>query len=261
MKFYHFLIASLGLSLGSCTLAEPEEVTGDPDSMQLAQVRCFGLKVIDIDRDAQGRITTINLTNEERFELDYVGTSTTPATIVITSWEEEYDDDDRATLIVDEETTWTNIVVKNGCIRSYDYSSTYRYDKPDNGTCHFVYNEKNQLVKETDTDGTVYDYVWKDDCLMRVVENGRDDTVFEYSEVENTTGQWDPMFAFKPMLNITGLFGRAPKMFAKRVRESGDDVQTAYSLLPNGLINHLKMGEVDDEESITTVYNFVYEKK
>lgn len=262
MKVSHLLIAALGLSLGSCSLAEPEEANGNPDSMQLSEIRCFGLKFLDIDRDVQGRITTITFTNEERFVLDYVGSSTTPSTIVITSWEESYDDNDHSTLVIDEESTWTNIRTNAaGCIVSYDYSTTYKYTGHDNGSCNLTYNSKNQLIREVDTDGTVYDYVWDNDCMMRIIEDGETDVAFEYSDVENVNRQWDPLLSFKPMLNVTGLFGVAPKMFAKKTQDREITVQTAYSLLPNGLINHLKTVEVDKDESITTVLNFVYEKK
>lgn len=262
MKIHHLLLATLGLGFAGCTLAEPEEANGSPASMQLSEVRCFGLKIIDIDRDAQGRVTTLSLTNEERIKLDYVGSSTTPATVAITWWDEIYDDDDRSTLVVDEETTWTNIRTNSaGSIISYDYYSTSRNQRPETGKCVLTYNAKNQLTKEIDSDGTVYDYIWKNDCLIRIVEDGVDDTVFEYSAVENTNGQWDPIFEFKPLLNITGLFGSAPKMFAKKTQDRSTAVQTAYSLLPNGLINHLKVVEVDKDESVTSVFNFVYEKK
>ncbi len=257
------LLAALGLTLGSCTLSEPDQEASAPESLQLSSVRCFGFKMMDVDYDAQGRITQISATNEEKIELTYVGTSKVPSTIIISEYDLDYDDDDRATSLLSEQTTFTNIRANNaGCITYYDYAEKdLRNRQTATGHVTLNYNDKNQLVSEVDEAGDVTSYTWTDNCLTRIDEGDGEYINFEYSTVDNTSGQWDPMLSFKPMINITGLFGVAPKKFVKKSVDHDEAVMIAYNLLPNGMINHAKYVEVDSEESITSVLNFVYSKK
>lgn len=276
------------LSLASCTISEPETSDGDASALRLKAVRQSGINIISFNYDTQNRVTKIKWADDMTYELTYEGSSRVPVKVVTTEYDYEYVNG-KDVRVVSEIDTWTNIQSNSlGFIASVDvneilYDYSVRWDDYGNETLETVsegednwrnelkYDSDGHLIQEINhnSDGTVdyHDYTWQNNLLIYATDNDphyEESISYEYSDVENIQGQWDPNNQAYGPLAVTGLVGKAPSHFVKTENyyyqgHLESSAQYSYSLLPNGLINAGKYYD-SEEEGIEVVLNFVYEK-
>lgn len=282
------LVAVASLSLASCTISEPETSAGDASNMRLKAVKWGGMNMMSFKYDAQNRVTKIVYSDDITYELTYEGSNRIPVKVVTTEYGYEYVNG-KDVRVVDEIDTWTNIKANSfGCIASVEvheitnsYSVKSDYDgnetlvkdstEEDDWWNELKYDSAGHLIQEINhnSDGSrdINDYTWKNNLLTYSTDNDPDweeSISYEYSEVENIQGQWDPNNRTFGPLAITGLVGKAPSHFIKTEKyyyqgRLESNVQYSYSLLSNGLINAGKYYDSEEGE-MEMVLNFVYEK-
>lgn len=284
------LIATIALQ--SCTVSEPDTPSGDASSLLLKQVTCFGIAVMDFDYDNQNRITRIEFGNESSYELTYESGSTRVPSKIISSEYEDFEVNDKPESAITERNIYTNIRANSaGMITSATVNTTYwdydivyadddmskevlkvtrEYsDSPDHETWSYDSNGRllSNTTVSTDLSGhTITDvitYTWKNGNLVSATDHEYENGFWEYSDVDNTTGQWDPNNQIIGPLAVTGLFGKAPAKFTKSCTRtetgnhpSSEAYQYAYALLDNGLINLANI--YDSTEHVSMVLKFVY---
>lgn len=266
----------------SCTLDEPSYPAGAASQMRLSSVSSYGITLMKWEYDKQNRVTEINVGNDIIYQFSYIGDSKSPDVISGKSYDYEYDyDKDKEVRILDETWEWTGIKTdSDGHITYYDCTETiYRYNTTPETTTSQVsleYDSNGQIILLADqsfdpfTMSTITDYVhfnWKNGLLVNRTDSGPNPEIvtIEYSDVENPNRQWDPNNEMFGPIATTGFFGVAPKKFAKSSTSyyngnydwPGHVIQYSYNLLPNGLI---RMSKVKDDNDITVVMTYTYEK-
>lgn len=268
-------IAAMALTLGSCTLSEPDPIKGSADSMRLKAVKTMGLDILKVEYDNSGRITLIAM-EDQKIEFTYSGQGNDLASVTEYGYDEYYDyDTDKTNIYLSQQAVWTNIQQNsNGYITSYDYEDTEYIGTSDGSqdirsheTGHLTvgYDADGHMTSHTDvyTDsyGNQYSEVsyfnWGNGLLVSIPDEY---LYFEYSDVENQHLQWDPFIEVLGPIMISNYFGKAPSKFIKLmdVRDDHEIYQMSYSLLDNGLINQCR--RFDPDEGYSSVMNFVYEK-
>lgn len=281
--------AVAAMALSSCTVSEPELPSGDASSMQLTAITTGGLTIMKIGYDSSDRIESINYANEFRVEFAYgTSTSTVPETITVSEYEEYYTDNDKYELRLSEQEVWTNIQANaDGFITYYDCKDTRweeRYDYASNTYDRIpvteLYTEScdydadghliKNVVRSTDDLGhpqtDVTTYTWQDNLLTGYSDDDfqhHESATYDYSDVYNTHGQWDPNTRFGPIM-LSGLFGNAPAKFMKKETYyyqniESETTQFSYALTENGLIKYAKI--LDGTGDLSMVMNYVYTLK
>lgn len=282
--------AVAAMALSSCTVSEPELPSGDASSMQLTAITTGGLTIMKIGYDSSDRIESLNYANEFRVEFAYgTSTSTVPETITVSEYEEYYTDNDKYELRLSEQEVWTNIQSNaDGFITYYDCKTTrWNYDNynaetgetyatqtVERSTENCEYDAAGHLVKNvvcsTDDLGhpqtDVTTYTWQDDLLTGYSDDDfqhHESATYDYSDVYNTHGQWDPNTHFGPIM-LSGLFGNAPAKFMKKETYyyqniESETTQFSYALTENGLIKYAKI--LDGTGDLSLVMNYVYTLK
>lgn len=281
--------AVAAMALSSCTVSEPELPSGDASSMRLSAITTGGMTLMKIGYDSSDRIESINYANEFRVEFDYgTSTSTVPETITVLEYEEYYTENDKYELRLSEQEVWSNIQANaDGFITYYDCQTTRweeRYDyesgmydrapitEPSTESCdydadgHLIRN----VVRSTDAFGhpqtDVTTYTWHDNLLTGYADDdiqNHESATYDYSDVYNTHGQWDPNTHFGPIM-LSGLFGNAPAKFMKKETYyyqniESETTQFSYALTENGLIKYAKI--LDGTGDLSLVMNYVYTLK
>ncbi|MCM1310953.1 MAG: hypothetical protein NC301_08020 [Bacteroides sp.] len=277
-------VIAASLSLASCTLSDPAEVSGNADDLRFTGYTSYGIKLMSVNYDDQDRVTEINIGTEISYTLSYNGSATVPTSITCREYNFGYDSEsDKDVRYLSELSEWTGITAANGKylgsmnVRNTYYSERGATPEVTTGTMHFDYDSNDHITKETITETTngetttdVRNFSWSSDLLTGWNDAGSthrsESATYLYSEVENEYLQWDPNNgAFGP-LAITGLLGKAPAKFLKSETTYIDGrkdnfLQHAYTLLDNGLINMAKFSDGSEDDDVALVFNFQYEKK
>lgn len=272
-------LAIMLVASASCTLDEPSYPEGAASQMRLTAVTSYGVTLMKWDYDKQNRVTKISVGGDLTYWFTYAGDSDIPSTISGEAYDYRYDyETDKDVKVLDERWEWTDIKANSkGHITSYHCEETD--DESGvmtlSGTVTLTYNSNGELTRMEDAyydsgDQTnyvdVYNYTWQNGLLMSKQEEATDhvETIInEYSDLDNTSRQWDPNNEIFGPVATTGLFGVAPKKFTKSssiyhgLDSAPDVIQYAYTLLPNGLI---RMSKVKDEDELTVVMTYVYKK-
>lgn len=280
--------------LTSCTVSEPEMPSGDASKMKLTAITSMGVTIMTVGYDRSDRIESINYANEYKVEFAYgTSTSTVPETVTVSQFEEYYGDGDKCELRLSEQDVWTNIQANASGFITYfdckntrwhevydDVSNTYvRQPEIEQSTESFDYDAAGHLimdmVRSVDAEGKpqidVTTYTWQNNLLMSYSDNDikhHESATYEYSDVDNIHGQWDPNTRFGPIM-ISGLFGNAPAKFMNKETYSYHDsesdysesetTQFSYALTDNGMIKYAKI--LDSSGDVSMVMNYVYTLK
>lgn len=259
----------LALGMGSCTLSEPDAPKGSADSMRLKSITAAGMNMLKVTYDSSNRIVQID-GSEFKYELTYSNVGNQLLSVTWSEYDEYYDSETEKThMYLSYVNTWNNIQQNDkGYIVSYDYVETsYNGNSGEvmntnTGYGTMAYDAEGHLVRVTDTDRDAYGHLdtdvitltWNNGCLMK----DSDGNHYEYSDVPNVNLQWDPFMETTGPLAITGFVGVAPSYFMSKMVEDdyGYIIQTAYTLLDNGLIHQCRQFE----DGYSMVATYVYEK-
>lgn len=259
--------ALFGTLFTSCTVDEPSEgEDGNPENYLLSSITTFGMPLMVFEYDDYNRPVSIKVEGALIYTFNYSGKSNAPESIDA----KFYDTDDDENWYVDEHDVWTNIKLnKQGYIDSFD-SEEKSEDGTDYAHRKLSYDADGHLTRIAeyyDGDPDIQYFDWQNGLLISWGEEEHQDHrqwwKAEYSDVDNTLGQWDPNNEFIGPLACTGLFGIAPRKFIKTAilyynENPSEIIQYSYSLNENGLIRSSK---VKDEEDGTLTFNYVYTKK
>lgn len=284
-KVLSICLAGATLGLASCTLSEPDEVSGDAADLRFAGYTSYGVKLMAVSYDDNGRVTEIKRGSDYTYTLSYIGSSTVPSEIVCEEYASAYNsEEDKEVRYLSEQSSWTGIQPKNGkYLGKFNVVNTYYADynasaETTYGTMEFIYDAEGHITQEIiiETTGGITDtktrnFVWNNDGLLTEWRDGtgisyKESAEYAYSDVENVRGQWDPNNNVFGPLTITGLLGNAPSRFmrSEKMFRSGSQTnfcQYAYVLMDNGLIKMAKMSGDDGDDDVALVFNFQYEKK
>lgn len=275
LKKFPVLTSALAvLLLSSCTLSDPSEADGTPGSYRLKALSSYGLQVMKVSYDNLDRITEINYFGDMVYTLTYSGSSSVPTEVEMVEydWYEDYETEKEVKYICNR-SSWTDIEGNtNGFITALQEVET-SYDRDgsilDVSASHRTFTYADRHLTNTWFDGDAeMMYSWDNglltSCGEPLGEPNRELYTYTYSDTENDNLQWDPNNQAIGPIAITGLFGDAPTRFLKTETLSYSDgysekVQYSYSLLPNGLINAVRI--LDEYEEETVSFNFQYEKR
>lgn len=291
-KIKEIILTFMALTVGftSCTLSEPKISESDQSTMLLKQVDMRGKSIFAFDYDSQNRIVNIKCYDYEEYKLTYPNTqSNIPSSIECLEYD-YYDINGEEVRKVTEKDIWSDLRTdsdgrlmsfKNN-ITAYSYSVTtdevtdrqiiIEYD-PDTYVefNEIKYNSEGNMINVSSSDGSNFTLEWRNGDLMNVIgyessESSQDKYVFEYSDVINISGRWDAITnTVVGPIAVTGLFGKAPVHFVKSVKSyQGSDLFShtafSYNLFDNGLINMLRISELDENFTGTLNYSYIKAK-
>lgn len=283
-------VLAAGIIMTGCTLSEPKQSEENANDLLLTSVSTYGLTIMKFDYDNQNRIKEINVSDGVKYTFKYNGNNRTPSEIE--SWEYEYYYlDGKEEKKIEYHSLWTNIQSdSNGYIVRLDAEDTdYSYNEEmdqntgdlyvkettttDIGVNTFIYNSKGQLTESVywdkgDEKNADHTYInWENDLITWSGDgpgvDHRQYITFDYSNVKNVTGQWDPNNEIFGPIAVSGFFGPAPSKYIKAANmfysnHLEEVITYSYNVGSNGLI---KSARVMEDETDLIVFNFNYSKK
>lgn len=258
------LVCSLPLLAASCTVSEPDAFSGKGGGGTLESITFMNQRLFYFSYDAQGRLTEIN----SPFSDDKITISYNPLKMVMEEYEDVwYNGDDK--YMVKERTEWSNMQTNAaGYVTSFDATETV-YDYNGSGVTTRVdtysmsarYDSSNHIIYMSDPDGVrPYTFKWKNGCLDSCVMSEDGEYIFGYSDIDNTTLAWTPMWGDPAIIFSTGLFGVGPEKMVRSVSYNDYgyyiSMEFAYKLNSAGQISALKYCSSDEDLVMTLLYNY-----
>lgn len=255
------LLGSLPLIAASCTVSEPDAIKGNGTSGRLESISFLTQKLYYFNYNSEGLITEVAAPFADiKIKIEYNGS--TPSKII---WQ-EYEDNYRYELV--EEDVWDNIKIgPDGFITSFDATET-SYENSnvievDRFHSLLAYDTNGHLTYMSDPDGKRPSrYIWEDGCLVSNNLTDEAQYTYEYSDLDNTTLAWTPMWGDAALLFSTGLFGKGPEKMISHVhyKDLEDyeeiDMNFAYKLNSAGQISAMKFNSSDEDMTMTLIYNY-----
>lgn len=262
----------------SCTVSEPDS-TGTPTGTdaRLVSLSYYGINLMHVSYDGQGRVTEIRTGDPEEYDLYRF--SYDPFEVVNEEWGRVSRYDENAGVWVDvtelrERDRWHDVKLSTSGhitamhVTSVDYTVA---DMPEGDAstehvlCH--YDDEGHLTRiNSGSDVTVCH--WDPQGRLTSVEytegdadhNGSYTAEWKYSSFANTHLQWDPMLPLVGPVQITGLFGKAPSYFVQSVvtqythQQYVEKTQFSYRLNSNGFVSQSLYGDEYDTMQYTWKY-------
>lgn len=262
------LLISSTLLGASCTIGENDvesDLTiGGPDTrLSSISISSFFYKkdLFKFSYDNQKRLTEIKYSFPGDDEWEIIAIQYNPLTIIFEEWETQYkyiDGEDVKEAVLRERDEWKNISLNSkGYIteasvetRVYDVSMYPDDEDLNRYNLYFSYDNQGHLINSYCNDWST-EYIWRDGNLISLSFNDYSPdyynesytVTFEYSDVVNQHGQWDPLFPVIGAIQITGWMGKAPEYYPKKATTVGgqygyssDIMQFSYLLCENGYI-------------------------
>ena len=261
------LIAAIPFVMGSCTVSEPEAISGKGTSGRLQSISFLTQKIWYFNYDSQGRITEIGSPSSDL----KITVSYDPLQLDIYEYEFTWSNDsesDRYMLV--EHDTWSDITLNaDGYItrctsteRTYDRYSGSSQPTVDLGTTSFNYDSEGHLISTKVDDETSDIFTWENDCLTAYNNDEDEYVTYNYYDVENRTLQWTPFWGPTGPQSMTGLIGKAPsKMISSIITKNGGDdcdgkITFAYKFNSIGQISAMQMLEPEDNLTMTLTFSY-----
>ena len=261
------MVALLPVMAVSCTLSEPDALSGNGSTGRLDSISFMNQSMYYFSYDNEGRMTEIASPYAEmKILIQY-----DPIVITMNDYTEDYDyETEKYTLRLSDQIVMKNVVTDaNGNITAYD-ATEYRYDEYGNvissetDTYHqtLQYDSNGHLIYMSDPDGqTPSRYVWDNGCLMSCNMTDEGGYTFEYSDIENKTKEWCPLWGDPATLFMTGLFGNGPdRMVSRVVYNDGPytdiNLYFAYKLNTAGQISAIRYYDSFEDTTMTLFYDY-----
>lgn len=259
------LICFMPLLAASCTVSEPDALSGKGAGGKLESISFMNQRLFYFSYDAQGRLTELN----SPFSDTRITVSYDPLKVVMEEYTDEWFDGMRK-YVVSERTVWSNMRTNPaGYVTSFDATeTTYRYDydgnvttEVDNYSQTMRYDSDNHIVYISDADGIKPStFNWSNGCLTSCDMTDEGEYTYEYSDVDNITLAWTPMWGDPALIFTTGLFGVGPEKMVSRVSYGGygyrDVMEFAYRLNSAGQISAMQYFSTDEDMVMTLLYNY-----